>query len=357
MRILVLSNMYPSPEYRSFGIFVERITAGLRNNEAIVDEVVVTRKSNMISRLCAYILFFVRASYKIAFLKYDVFYFHYPTYTLFPYKIFGRLSSAKVVLNFHGTDLMSQTGRGRFLKYFFRKQIEHSDLVISPSSYFLDEIKKVYKIKNELISASGGIEDIFFNKNLTISVSSESNNFVFGFLSRINKSKGWDVAFDAFENLCSELPADQTPELIFAGPVFDTEKFHERLRNTRYKVNYVGELDGLGVVNFFKGINCFVFPTLLPESLGLVALEALASSVPVVASRIGAIPEYVNSQNGMLFLPGDSCELKDCMKLFYQLEVEELTKRRQLCILTAENYRSDTVSRELFTVLSDLIAR
>ena len=60
----------------------------------------------------------------------------------------------------------------------------------------------------------------------------------------------------------------------------------------------------------------FVFPTLsLDEGFGLVALEAMAHGVPVIASRTGAIPEVVLDQStGLFFNPGDVKELASCLQ-------------------------------------------
>jgi L-malate glycosyltransferase len=42
------------------------------------------------------------------------------------------------------------------------------------------------------------------------------------------------------------------------------------------------------------------------ESFGLVALEAMACEVPVIASNVGGIPEVVrNGRDGFLVEPGD----------------------------------------------------
>jgi starch synthase len=62
----------------------------------------------------------------------------------------------------------------------------------------------------------------------------------------------------------------------------------------------------------------FIFPTLSrDEGFGLVALEAMAHGVPVIGSRIGAIPEVVNDhETGFLFNPGDTDELARFLQIF-----------------------------------------
>ena len=51
---------------------------------------------------------------------------------------------------------------------------------------------------------------------------------------------------------------------------------------------------------------CYGRPVAVPELLGLSALEAMASGTPVVASRIGGVPEVVtDGETGFLVDPGD----------------------------------------------------
>ena len=55
----------------------------------------------------------------------------------------------------------------------------------------------------------------------------------------------------------------------------------------------------------------FIFPTLSKdEGFGLVALEAMAHGLPVIASKTGAIPEVIlEDESGLFFTPGDHEEL------------------------------------------------
>jgi alpha-maltose-1-phosphate synthase len=59
-------------------------------------------------------------------------------------------------------------------------------------------------------------------------------------------------------------------------------------------------------------VTCYRRPVAIPELLGLGVLEAMASGTPVVASRIGGVPEVVvDGETGFLVDPGDVDALRD----------------------------------------------
>ena len=56
-------------------------------------------------------------------------------------------------------------------------------------------------------------------------------------------------------------------------------------------------------------VDAVVIPSLVWESYSMVAHEALACGVPVIASRLGALPEAVrDGHNGLLFEPGSAVD-------------------------------------------------
>ena len=66
---------------------------------------------------------------------------------------------------------------------------------------------------------------------------------------------------------------------------------------------------------YMQAADVFVCPSRWAEAAGLVNIEAQACGLPVLASRIGGIPEYViDGRTGVLFAAGDHEELADAVR-------------------------------------------
>jgi glycosyltransferase involved in cell wall biosynthesis len=62
-------------------------------------------------------------------------------------------------------------------------------------------------------------------------------------------------------------------------------------------------------------VDVLVVPSLVAETYSIVVREAFACGLPVIASRIGALPEAIEPErNGWLFPPGDAAELASLLR-------------------------------------------
>ena len=81
------------------------------------------------------------------------------------------------------------------------------------------------------------------------------------------------------------------------------------------KVIFIGTIKLSRGMSLLKGAKLTVVPS-LSEGGGLVNVEAQASGCPVIASRVGGIPEYVkDGESGLLFEPGNYKELAEKISL------------------------------------------
>jgi glycosyltransferase involved in cell wall biosynthesis len=83
------------------------------------------------------------------------------------------------------------------------------------------------------------------------------------------------------------------------------------------RVRFLGSL--VDTSPFMKAADCFVCPSVWAEAVGLVNMEAQACGLPVIASRVGGIPEYVeDGRTGLLFPPGDHEQLAAHLRRLYE---------------------------------------
>lgn len=74
---------------------------------------------------------------------------------------------------------------------------------------------------------------------------------------------------------------------------------------------FTGYMGGEELAQAYASADVFAFPS-TTETLGLVALESMASGVPCVGARAGGIPDVIaDGENGFLFTPDDARELAD----------------------------------------------
>ncbi|GJQ09876.1 hypothetical protein GpartN1_g1667.t1 [Galdieria partita] len=99
--------------------------------------------------------------------------------------------------------------------------------------------------------------------------------------------------FNLIPNLC----------LAFIGNGPFATQLESHYRNTA--TVFTGLLSGQDLSEAFASADVFVMPS-ETETLGFVVLEAMASGVPVVATRSGGIPDLIQHEiTGLLYEPGD----------------------------------------------------
>ena len=96
------------------------------------------------------------------------------------------------------------------------------------------------------------------------------------------------------------------------------------------------------VVELLDNTSVFVFPSLWPETLGIVGIEALSRGVPVVASDVGGVPEWcLEGETGYRVPPKDGAAIADRVAHLLSDEDRLRTFGKQGIELIEEKFRPE----------------
>jgi glycogen(starch) synthase len=128
----------------------------------------------------------------------------------------------------------------------------------------------------------------------------------FLFVGRLASNKGLLELLGAFERIHHR---DHSIHLVLIGedtgmgPRLDQEIGRRGLMGAVHRRGFLSDESLLAAA--MRDAEALVLPSDY-EAFGLVLLEALAQGTPVVASRVGGIPEFIeNERSGLLVAPGD----------------------------------------------------
>jgi len=208
-----------------------------------------------------------------------------------------------IVTTLHGTDI-TLVGSHPFYKPAVTFSINKSNAVTSVSESLKRDTLRLFNIKREIEVVPNFIDLDKYATDFTDcqrSMMAEDHERIITHISNFREVKRIPDVIKIFNSIQKELPAKLM--IVGEGPEKeDAELLTERL-------GIADKVVFLGNSNEIDRILCFSDLFLLPsqtESFGLAALEAMASSVPVISSNSGGLPEVnIHGVSGYLSNVGD----------------------------------------------------
>jgi glycosyltransferase involved in cell wall biosynthesis len=189
--------------------------------------------------------------------------------------------------------------------HMFRRALEQADALVTPSQFVADQFTGTFGASIPVPRVIGnGVEF----KGRPPRPPGEDGPLSVGYVGSIVAHKGVHVIVEALRS--ARLPAAKLTLLGVA-----VEPYFRELRESAAEVEGL-ELHALGsfapeqLPPLLDGIDVVVVPSLWWETYSIVIREALACGIPVIASRLGALPEGIREgENGLLFTAGSSFDL------------------------------------------------
>ncbi|MFM1771013.1 MAG: hypothetical protein RLZZ71_155 [Bacteroidota bacterium] len=141
---------------------------------------------------------------------------------------------------------------------------------------------------------------------------------------RLNNEKGFGILLDALALVYKKFPKVNL-DIYGDGP--DRKKFQRKAEELGIieKVNFLGNLNNVGVHQVLSRADIFCFPTYSSEGFPKVIIEAMAHGLPVLSTNVSVIPSLIASQSiqcGKIVNTKDSEDLAN--KILYYLENPEI---------------------------------
>ena len=133
-----------------------------------------------------------------------------------------------------------------------------------------------------------------------------------GYFGSLAEHKGAHVFINALQRFD---PTQIEAHVFGAGSAAYTQVLahldHKRM------VQFHGQYEAAQLPDLLKQVDLVVIPSICDDCAPLVAVEALAARCPVIGSRLGGLPDFIDDGiNGMLFEPGDASDLANAMEKF-----------------------------------------
>jgi glycosyltransferase involved in cell wall biosynthesis len=169
---------------------------------------------------------------------------------------------------------------------------------------------------------------------------------------RLVYKNGVDTLLD-----CANIASKKNPKIVFLvvgkGPDSDSIKLQAAQLGIEANFKLAGFVSDEDLPSYYNAADLFVLPSKSGEGLPLVALEAMACGLPVVATNVGGIREILMKDYGKLVPPNQPQLLAEAV-----LELAEMdfsSRRGELRALVEERFNWDSNVERLAEIYEELI--
>ena len=204
------------------------------------------------------------------------------------------------VLSVWGDDIVVFPNKNPLFSYFVRRSIDNANVITATSLFLKRTVDTLRKVHPPIVVIPFGVDLNHFRFRQR----SEQRKITIGIAKALKPKYGIDYLLKAVKLL---LDYGIECELRIAGRG-DFEEAYKKLAidlGLGQRVTFVGFLNHGQLLDFLNELDIFAMPSISHgESFGVAAIEAGATGLPVVATRVGGVPEVIKDEKtGILVEP------------------------------------------------------
>jgi len=240
--------------------------------------------------------------------------------------------------------------------------VDTADLLIANTAIEQNELIEHYHADKEKVKVVyPGVDNLHFTPGDKVSSRKhfgiDSNDLVITFVGRIQPLKGPEVLLRAAAEMMSIKPesADRLKIVICGAPSGTGTKDPERLKHLANELGLTQRVKFLPPQNrdylvlLYRASDLVAVPS-YTESFGLVAVEAQACGIPVVAAKVGGLNYAVKDQNSGLLVTGHNTTAWANSLADLLLDTEKRSQFSKNAIAQAADFTWDKTVDQLLAV-------
>ena len=254
-----------------------------------------------------------------------------------------------------GEDLAKQN---LLIKFFRGLMIKKADIITAISNYLADYAiginpkAKVFLIPNGIDLQKFQVSDHKLQTDFKFS--GQKDNTIIT-VSRLVTKNGLGDLIEAFHILNTKYLILDTRLLIIGdGPLLTSLKLKVKSLNLEDKVDFVGQISNEKIPQYLAQADIFVRPS-LSEGLGTAFLEAIAAGLPIIATPVGGIPDFLkDGETGLFCRVGDPEDIAEKIRMV--LSDDSIKSKLMLNgrKLVEERYTWDKIALEFWKIYSKI---
>ncbi len=243
---------------------------------------------------------------------------------------------------------------GLYNQTFLKIVLKAAAQIIITQPKYLDLSPHLKKFRNKIKVIPNGVD---VEKFRSMDVEKEENTIFFlSVLDAFHRYKGLEYLLGALKLIKDEMKI----KLIVGGEgkLLDYYKKMADSLGVGDSVDFVGFVDDEEIVEYYNKCDVFVLPStsFVQEGFGIVLLEAMACSKPVISTHIVGMANGIKEDNsGIIVKPRDSKALADAIVKILQDEEGARERGKNGRRLVEEKYTWKNVRKSIEDVYSEIV--
>ena len=261
-----------------------------------------------------------------------------------------RKKGTKIIYTAHGFHFYNGAPLVNWVTFFPVEKVlsRYTDLLITINNEDYNRaVKLLHATSVKRIPGVGIDVQKFSSKNICIDKKREElkipkNCYLILSVGELNNNKNHRILIEALNEI-------KNPHIHYA--IAGTGSLSKKLMELTYNSGLTDNIHFLGyrddIADIYSISNVFAFPS-KREGLGLSAIEAMASGLPIITSNVHGILDYsVNGETGFIFSPDNVNEAKEAIEKVYKLSDQEVKYISENNKKKSEKYNQSIVNEQM----------